>query len=169
VPRTNPYLSSQLGWQTREGRLTTTLACRIDGDTLSARTDVRLSRLQLVRAANHDESQTRIGLPLGLITTLMKDRRGDIRLSFPVGGRLSDPRFDLRETIWSGVRTVAINAITLPVSWIGRVHFTPDSRIERIQVDPVTFEPGTAILTAQGEGQVARLAAFLDRLPDVRL
>jgi Domain of Unknown Function (DUF748) len=169
VPRTNPYLLHQVGWQTREGRLTTKLQCRIDGDALSARTDVRLSRLQLVRAASHDEAQTRIGLPLGLITTLLKDRRGDINVSFPVGGRLSDPRFDFRETIWSAVRTVAINAITLPVSWIGRVQFTPDSRIERIQVDPVTFEPGTATLTPQGEGRVGRLVAFLDQLPDVTL
>ena len=169
VPRTNPYLLSQVGWQTREGRLTTKLTCRIDGDALSARTEVRLSRLQLVRAASHDETQARIGLPLGLITTLMKDRRGDINLSFPVGGRLSDPRFDFRDAIWGAVRTVAINAITLPVSWIGRVQFTPDSRIERIQVDPVTFEPGTATLTPQGEGQVGRLVAFLDQLPDARL
>jgi hypothetical protein len=169
LPRTNPYLLSQVGWQTREGRLTTKLVCRIDGDVLSARTDIRLSRLQLVRTASHDETQARIGLPLGLITTLMKDSRGDINLSFPVGGRLSDPRFDFREAIWGAVRTVAVNAITLPVSWIGRVHFTPDSRIERIQVDPVTFEPGTATLTQQGEGQVERLVAFLDQLPDTRL
>ncbi len=169
LPRTNPYLLHQVGWQTREGRLTTKLSCRIDGDALSARTDVRLSRLQLVRAASHDEAQTRIGLPLGLITTLLKDRRGDINVSFPVGGRLSDPRFDFRDAIWSAVRTVAINAITLPVSWIGRVQFTPDSRIERIQVDPVTFEPGTATLTSQGEGRLGRLVAFLDQLPDVTL
>jgi hypothetical protein len=169
LPRTNPYLLHQVGWQTREGRLTTKLSCRIDGDALSARTDVRLSRLQLVRGASHDEAQARIGLPLGLITTLMKDRRGDINVSFPVGGRLSDPRFDFRETIWSAIRAVAINAVTSPVSWIGRVQFTPDSRIERIQVDPVTFEPGTATLTAQGEGRAGRLIAFLDQLPDVTL
>ena len=169
VQRTNPYLLRQVGWQTREGRLTTKLQCRIDGDTLSARTDVRLSRLQLVRGASHDEAQARIGLPLGLITTLMKDRRGDITVSFPVGGRLSDPRFDFKEAIWSAVRTVAINALTLPVSWIGRVRFTPDSRIERIEVDPVTFEAGTATLTAQSEERVGRLIAFLDQLPDVTL
>ena len=43
----------------------------------------------------------------------MKDRRGDITLAFPVGGRLSDPRFDFRDAIWGAVRTVAINAVTL--------------------------------------------------------
>jgi hypothetical protein len=169
VPRTNPYLAQHVGWQTREGRLTTSLQCRIEGDALSARTDVRLSRLQLVRAASHDEAQTRIGLPLGLITTLMKDQRGDITLSFPVGGRLNDPRFDFRDAIWGAIRTVAINAITLPVSWIGRVRFTPDSRIEQIQVDPLPFEPGTPTLTSAGATRVGRLVAFLDQLPSVAL
>jgi len=125
--------------------------------------------VQLVRAGSRDETQAHTGLPLGLLTTLMKDRRGDINLSIPIGGRLSDPRFDLRDTIWSAVRTVAINALTLPVSWIGHVRFTPDSRIQRIEIDPVTFEPGTATLTPQGVDQVGRLAAFLDQLPDARL
>jgi Domain of Unknown Function (DUF748) len=169
VPRANPYLVRQVGWQTREGRLTTTLRCRVEGDALSAHTEVRVSRLQLVRASSHDEAQARIGLPLGLVTTLLKDRRGDIVLSFPVGGRLHDPRFDVRDALWGAIRSVAVNTITLPVSWIGRVHFTPDSRIERIQVDPVTFEPGAASLSPEGAGQVTRLAAFLDRLPQVTL
>jgi len=169
VPRANPYLLRQVGWQTREGRLTTALRCHVEGDALSAHTEVRVSRLQLVRAGGHDEAQARIGLPLGLVSTLLKDRRGDIVLSLPVGGRLNDPRFDIRDVFWSAIRTVAVNTITLPVSWIGRVHFTPDSRIERIQVDPVTFQPGTASLTPEGDGQVGRLAAFLDRLPQTRL
>jgi hypothetical protein len=169
VPRANPYLIRQVGWQTREGRLTTTLQCRLDGDALSARTDVRVSRLQLARAASHDEAQTRIGLPLGMMTTLLKDRRGDIVVSFPVGGRLHDPRFDFREAIWGALRTAAINTITLPVSWIGRVRFSPDSRIEQIQVDPVPFEPAAATLTPEGHGRVVRLAAFLDQLPEVRM
>jgi uncharacterized protein involved in outer membrane biogenesis len=169
VPRANPYLLRQVGWKTREGRLTTKLRCRIDGDALSVKTDIRLSRLQLVRAGSHDEAQTRIGLPLGLITALMKDRRGDINVSFPVGGRLSDPRFDFREAIWGAVRTVAVNAITLPVSWIGRVQISSDSRIQRIQVDPLPFEPGAATLTPEGQARVARLAAFLEQLTEVKM
>jgi hypothetical protein len=169
IPRTNSYLLQQVGWKTREGRLATKLRCRIDGDALSAHTDIRLSRLQLERAGRHDEVQARIGLPLGLMTALMKDPRGDINVSFPVGGRLSDPRFDFREAIWAAIRTVAINAITLPVSWIGRVQFSPDSRIQQIQVDPVSFEPGTATLTSEGHTRVAGVAAFLQHLPEMKL
>jgi hypothetical protein len=169
VPRANPYVLQQAGWKTTEGRLTSKVQARVDGDALSAKTDIRVSRLQLVRAAPEDGAQARIGLPLSMITALMKDKHGDIKVSFPVGGRLSDPRFDFSEAIWNAVRTVAVQAITLPVSWIGRVHFTPDSRIQRIEVDPVPFEPGTSTLTAEGQAQATRLGAFLEELPEVRL
>jgi uncharacterized protein involved in outer membrane biogenesis len=169
LPRTNPYLLQQVGWKTTEGRLTSTLRCRIDGDALSAKTDVRLSRLRLVRASPDDAAQARIGLPLNMITALMKDRRGDINLSLPVGGRLGDPRFDYSEAIWSSVRAVAINAITRPVSWIGRVHMTSDSRIERIDVNPIPFEPGAPTPRPDGQEQVTRVAAFLDALPEVKM
>ena len=149
--------------------MTAKLRARIDGDALSAKSDIRVSRLQLVRARTEDAAQHRIGLPLGTLTALMKDKRGDITVSLPVGGRLSDPRFDLRELIWSAVRTVAVNAITLPVSWIGRVHFTADSKIQRIEVDPLPFEPGTAELTPEGRTRVTRMTAFLEKVPDIRL
>jgi hypothetical protein len=169
VPRANPYMLRQAGWKSTEGRVTSKLQCRIDGDALSVKTDIRLSGLQIVRASEADGAQARIGLPLGMLTSLMKNRHGDIALSLPVGGRLDDPRFDFGEAVWGAVRAVAINAITLPVSWIGRVRFTQNSRIERIEVDPVTFQPGTPAPTAEGQTQITRLAAFLDQLPEVRL
>ena len=120
---------------------------------LDAKTEILLSRLQVARASGHDEAQARIGLPLGMIVSLMKDRRGDIRLALPVGGRLTDPRFDFTEVIWSTVRHAAFKVITAPVSWIGRVQFDADSRIQRIEVDPIQFEPGTAAPTPDGQEQ----------------
>ena len=89
IPRANPYLLQQVGWKTTDGQLTSEFRCRLDGDALSARTDIRLSRLQVVRAAAEDGAQARIGLPLGLLTALLKDPRGDIKVSVPVGGRLN--------------------------------------------------------------------------------
>ena len=169
VPRTNPYLVQQVAWEARSGSLTTSVRCRIDGDALDAKTEILLSRLEVARAGGPDEAQARIGLPLGTIVALMKDRRGDIRVSLPVGGRLSDPRFDVSEALWSTVRNVAVKAITAPVSWIGRVQVGANSRIERVDVDPIPFAPGSASLAPEAQEQVARLAAFLDQVPEVRL
>jgi len=168
MPRTDPYMLQYVGWEARDGWLTTDVRCRIDKGALDARTDIRLSRLSVVKASR-DEAQRRIGLPLGMIVALMKDRRGDIRLTLPVGGRLSDPRFDYSEAIWSTVRNASIKAITLPVSWIGHVKLTPDSRIEQIQVDPVRFPPGTAALSSDGQAQVSRLIQFFQHAPETRM
>jgi Domain of Unknown Function (DUF748) len=169
VPRTNPYLLNVMAWRARNGWLTTNIQCRIDGNDLQAKADVLLSHLQLARANGHDEAQARIGLPLGMITSLMKDRHGDIHVALPVGGRVNDPRFDLKELIWSTVRNVALKAVTGPVSLIGRVKTGADSRIERIEIDPIHFVPGTATPTPEGQEQLARLVAFLDQTPETRL
>lgn len=169
VPRTNPYLLSGVAWEARNGWLTTSIECRIDGDNLRAKADVLLSRLQLAKVGGQDEAQARIGLPLGMLTSLMKDRHGDIRLALPVGGRISDPRFDVKELIWSTLRTVAVKAIAAPISLVGRVKATGDSRIERIEIDPIQFEPGTATPTPEGQQQLTRLVAFLDQTPETRL
>ena len=131
IPRANPYLLRQVAWKAREGRLLATIRGRVQGEALDARSDIRLRHLEVERAGPDDQAQARIGLPLGLLVSLMKNRQGDITVSFPVSGRLDDPRFDFSEAIWKSARTVAINAIAAPVSWIGRVQYTPDSRIEK--------------------------------------
>ena len=77
-----------------------------------------------------------------MIVSLMKDSHGDIRVALPVTGRLSDPRFDFSEAIWSTIRNVVVKAITAPLSWIGRVRYTDDARIDSIDLDPIPFAPG---------------------------
>src|SRR6185503_2115514 len=52
---------------------------------------------------------------------------------------------------------------------IGRVHVGRDAKIQDVTIDPVPFEPGRAVLTAAGEGQLGRLAAFMHRLPDTKM
>jgi hypothetical protein len=104
-----------------------------------------------------------------MVVGLLKDRSGDIALSFPVTGKLGDPRFDFSEAIWAAVRTVAVKAITLPVSWIGKVRVDANSRIEDVRIDPIRFEPGTDVLATDGQEQMTRVGAFLKELPEMRL
>jgi Domain of Unknown Function (DUF748) len=169
VPRANSYLARQIGWQASEGLLTLHLQCRIAEEALAARADVQLSRLQVTRVAPDEATGGGVGLPLNLIVALMRDSRGDIRVSVPVGGSLSDPRFDVRDAIRSAIRTVAVKTITLPVSWIGRLQVSPDSSAERVQVDPIRFQLAEATLTPDGQTQAMRVAAFLEQVGEVRM
>jgi len=168
IPRTNPYTNRLLAWIAKDGRLTTKLRFKIDGDKLEARSDLVVGRLEMVQAGDNDEAKRRIGLPLGLIVSLIKDVNGEIRLGIPVSGNLSSPEFSLGEAIWAAVRNVIVNVLTAPFQLIGRL-FTKDDKIEGFAIDPVRFEPGTAVFSQGMEEQVKRLGDFLRNSPFIRV
>jgi hypothetical protein len=169
MPHMNPYLRHYTAWTARSGRVSTTVKARVDGDELNVRTQTQLGRLEVVRATPDDTSERRMGLPLGMIVALLKDKRGNISVSLPVGGRLSDPKFDFHEAIWHALRTVTVKTIAAPVSWIGRLRVGPDSRIADIEVDPLGFPAGGADLTGQAAERVGAVAGFMKTLPGVRM
>jgi outer membrane protein OmpA-like peptidoglycan-associated protein len=169
IPRTNPYMQHFTAWTARQGRLTTTITARVEDDTLQARSQTQLGGLQVMRVAAGDAAEKRVGLPLGMIVALLKDRQGNIKLALPVSGTLSDPRFDLHDAIWGAVRTISVKLIAAPVSWIGRLRYTRDSKIQDIEVDPVPFAVGGDALTREATERVGRIAAFMKELPDVRM
>jgi hypothetical protein len=169
VSRLNPYLEHFVGWKATSGRLSTRIVCRLNTGDLRAANEIHLGRLQVVRAGRDDAARERLGLPLGLIVGLLKDGRGDITLSLPVGGNVNDGGLDFSEAIWSAVRAVAIRTIALPVSWIGRLRVSADSKIQDIDIDPLEFEPGTATVAAAAAPRLERITAFMRRLPDVKM
>jgi hypothetical protein len=169
VPRLNPYLDRLSSWIARQGVLTASLRYKLDGDELEASNDVRLTGLDLDQGGRGNEVQRRIGLPLGLLVSLLKNRQGEIELSIPVRGRLSAPEFEYSEAVWAGLRGLAINLVSLPFSWIGQMLYTEDARIESVQVYPVPFQTARAIPTPFGGDQIERLGTFLQAQPAIRL
>jgi uncharacterized protein involved in outer membrane biogenesis len=169
VPRLNPYLDRLSTWISRQGTMTASLRYKLDGDELEASNDITLDDLELETGGRGNEVQRRVGLPLGLLVSLLKDRQGDIHLSIPVRGRLSAPDFDYSEAMWTAVRNLAIRLVSLPFSWVGNMFYTEDARIESIQVYPVTFQTARATPTVAGGEQLQRLATFLKESPALRL
>jgi hypothetical protein len=73
-----------------------------------------VGKLQVAPASATDEVKRRIGLPLGLIVSLVKDGKGEIRANVPVTGSIKDPKFRLRETIWTAVKNGLTNIVKAP-------------------------------------------------------
>jgi Domain of Unknown Function (DUF748) len=169
VPRLNPYLDRLSAWIARQGTLTATLHYKVNGDDLEASNEVALDGLEVEEGGRGAEFSRRIGLPLGTLVSLLKDRHGNIKLSLPVGGRLSSPDFEYSEAVWAALRNVTVRLVTLPFSLIGKVFFSEDSRIQTVQVDPVAFPPAKATPTAEGTEHLRKLAEFLTESPGIRL
>ena len=169
VPRANPYLARFTSWTASRGSLTGTAEYTLDGTRLSARHDVLVHNLDVEPSGTRDEVEERIGLPFGFLVSLLKDARGDIKLSLPVSGDLASRAFDFQDAMWSAVRSVAIRLLALPFSKIGSLFVSEDSKVEAVALTPVLFAPGGATLAAGMAPHLERVAGFLRGAPSVRL
>ena len=142
---------------------------RVDGDRLDARNDISMARPEFVPSRTGDEVRERVGLPLDVLVALLEDTRKEVRLSIPVTGNLASRQFDFSDSFWDALRKAAINVLALPVSWVGKIFYTADARIETVRIWPVLFEPGTTRMRRDFDAHAARLAAFLRDAPAVNL
>jgi hypothetical protein len=169
LPRTNPFFRRFFDWLLRRGSLTTKLHYRIVGDRLEATNRVLVERLNVARDPEPVRAERKIGLPLGLIVSMVTDARGDIAFDLPVEGRLGAPGFSFGSAIMAALKNVLVNLVTGPFHAIGRLSRQDDDSIEAIEVDPVPFAAGSATPSAESDRQLRRVAEFLRASPNVRL
>ena len=70
----------------RQGTLTANLTYRVNGDDLDALNDVVIDGLDLESGGHGNEFRKHTGLPLPTLVSLLKDRKGIIKLNVPVSG-----------------------------------------------------------------------------------
>lgn len=169
LPRVNPYSNKLIGWIARRGAFNTTVRYRATDDELDASTEILLGQPEFAPSRKGDAVRERVGVPFGLLVSLLKNARGEVQLSVPVSGNLASRRFDLSDAFWEAVRKTAIGVVALPVSWVGKIFYTEDARVETIQIWPVYFEAGTTHFSKGFDRHAERLAAFLRDAPGVAL
>jgi uncharacterized protein involved in outer membrane biogenesis len=169
LPRVNPYSNKLIGWVARRGAFGATVHYRVIDNRIEATNDLLIGQPEYAPSRSGDEVRERVGVPFGLLVSLLKNARGEIRLSVPISGNLASRQFDLSEAFWAAVRETAISVMALPVSWVGKIFYTEDARIETVRIWPVYFETGTTRITRDFEQHADRLATFLRDAPGVTL
>lgn len=169
VPRANSYLDLYTGWTAQHGSFSLSGAYKLDGTQLETRNDVLVRGLEVGPVADRDEVKRRIGLPFGMLVSLLKNARGEIKLELPVSGDLSTREFDYKEAVWATIRNLSIRLIALPFSKIGSLFFSEDSKMKAVALAPVVFEPGTDRPGQGMDPHLERVAEFLLGAPAVKV
>jgi len=169
VPRANPYLAKYTGWTATRGTLDVVGRYTLAGTRLDTRHDLLARGLEVAPVDERDEVASRIGLPFGMLVSLLKDSRGEIRLSLPVSGDLGTREFDFQEAVWGAARNLSIQLLALPFSKIGSLFFSQDSRVQAVALGPALFEPGTDRLASGMEPHLERVASFLRNAASMRV
>lgn len=166
----NPYAESVTSWTVERGKLGARIHYRVEGDVVTAEHDVTFGGLQVRRAQeSDDEIKNRIGLPLGLIVSLLKDTRGDIDFAVPLTASIRDRAVDWTEAAWSGVKQAILKLLVGPFRAIGRAVRGGEEEIPDLAVNPVTFAAGSSVVAPDMEAHLTRVADFLRRAPYVSM
>ncbi|HEY7869066.1 MAG TPA: DUF748 domain-containing protein [Methylomirabilota bacterium] len=169
LTRVNPYSNQLIGWIARRGAFGATVHYRVNDNQMEGTNEILIGQPEYVPSRSGDAVRERVGVPFGLLTSLLKNAKGEIRLSVPVSGDLGSGQLDLSEAFWAAIRETAISVMALPVSWVGKIFYTEDSRIDTVQIWPVYFEPGTTQFARDFDRHADRLAGFLRDAPGVTL
>jgi hypothetical protein len=169
LPRANPYLEKYTGWTATTGSLNVSGSYKLEGAQLETQHDLVVRGLEVTPIAARDEVEQRIGLPLGMLVSLLKDSRGEIRLSVPVAGDVGTLAFDYDEAVWGTVRNLAIRLLALPFSKVGSLFFSDDSKVTAVAIGPALFEAGTDHLRPEMGPHLDRVAAFLREAPAAKV
>ena len=169
LTKVSPYVDRLVGWVARRGSVTATVRYRVRDNQLDGSNDFLVAQPEFAPSQRGDAVRDRVGLPLGTLVALLKNARGEIRIAVPIKGNLATREFDLDDAFWEGVRQAAIGVLALPVSWVGKLFYTEDARIDTVRIWPVYFEPGTTTVQRGFDEHADRLAGFLRDAPGVVL
>jgi hypothetical protein len=169
LPIANPYVEKLTSWIISGGKFSARTHYQLEGDRLNAEHEMKFAGLRVERSRATDEGQQRLGVPLGLAVALLKDRHGDIDFTIPLHGTLSDRNFDWADAMWAGARQVIVKLIVSPFNAIGRAFTGTGDKIEKLEVDPVTFAAASSVIAPPMEAHLTRVADFLRRAPSLTL
>ncbi|HTO13898.1 MAG TPA: DUF748 domain-containing protein [Candidatus Binatia bacterium] len=169
LTRVNPYASSVIAWIVDRGKLGIKFKYHVERDQLEASNEVVVENLHVAPTPKEDEVKKRIGLPLGMIVALITDGDNGLKVNLPMSGPVSAWKADLSDAIWTVVKNAAVNIVAAPFRAIGRLFKGKNNTIESVGVNPVTFAPGSDVVTPEMTRHLTAVADFLRRAPAVRL
>ena len=160
LPIFNPYSGRYAGYAIAKGKLTTEVHYKIVNRALQADHHIVIDQLEWGEASANKPS---VPWPVGLVTSLLKDRHGVIDLNLPVRGSLDDPTFRLGPIIWQIVGNLIEKIVTAPFALIGSLFAGAD------KAQYIDFAPGSAVMPAGSADGLAALAKGLGDRPALQL
>ncbi|HNC42026.1 MAG TPA: DUF748 domain-containing protein, partial [Nitrosomonas sp.] len=160
LPTFSPYSGKYIGHLIEKGKLSVDVNYQIQQGQLSAENKIFLDQLKIGEKVDSPDA---VSLPLDLAISLLKNRKGEINLRFPVSGSINDPQFSISGVVWEAFINLISKALTAPFALLGS--FLGDGE----ELAEITFPSGYATLEPEAINHLQSLAdALIDR-PELKL
>ena len=139
----SPYTGKYIGYDIKKGALSVDLDYNIKGSLLDSLNDLLIDGFTFGKKV---ESEDAIKAPLKLAVSMLKDRKGKIKLNAPVKGSIDDPEFEIGKIVLKTIMNIIVKAATSPFSFIASV-FGGDGGYNGDNINHIEFNPGSVALT----------------------
>ena len=157
----SPYSGRYAGYRIQKGKLSLSLKYHIEKRKLDAENKVFIDQFTFGEAVDSPDATK---LPVQKAVTLLKDRKGEIRLDLPVTGRIDDPEFSFWGIIWQIVKNLLVKAATSPFALLGALSGGSGEELSYLE-----FDPGSPVVPAGEAGKLETLAKALHDRPGLTL
>ena len=155
-----PYSGRYIGYRIDKGKIFLDLGYLIDKRKLDAKNNVLVDQITL---GERVESPQATSLPVSFAISLLKDRRGQIKLDVPLSGSLDDPEFSVAAIVVQVIFNLIEKAITAPFALLGSL-FGGGADLGYVE-----FDAGSYVITDAGKGKLDALVAALFERPGLKL
>ena len=157
-----PYSGKFAGRKIDSGKLSLNLEYKIDNGKLLGDNQIVVDKLKLGKPVKSPEA---VNLPLDLAVALLEDANGVIDIGLPVRGDINDPKFSFGQLIGKALVNLITKIATAPFRVLGAIVGGAAGE----NFDAIAFEPGDAAVPAPEKEKLKKLAAALQKRPQLKL
>ena len=155
-----PYAAKYVGYTIQKGKLAMDLKYLIVKRKLEAQNKIFFDQLTL---GDRVESPEATKLPVKFAISLLKDRKGEIRLDIPVTGSLDDPKFSVFRIVLQVIGNLLAKAATSPFALLGALVGGGE------HLEYAEFDYGSAEVKGEALNKLNSMVKVLQDRPEIRL
>jgi len=155
-----PYSGRYIGYKIEKGKIFLDLNYFVEKRKLKARNGVLIDQITL---GDRVESPQATKLPISFAISLLKDRRGEIKVNLPLSGSIDAPDFSVGGIILQVVVNLVEKAITSPFALLGEIFGGGE------ELGYVEFAPGSHAISDANAKKLSILVAALYDRPNLKL
>lgn len=160
----SPYVGKYTGRALQDGGFDLQMTYRISDNKLAASHKILIQHFKFGEKV---ESKDALHLPFGLAIALLEDPQGKIKISLPVKGDMSDPKFEYWHLVGQVVSNFFTKLVTKPFMFLASL--VTGSEESTDELASVKFTPGQFELTVPEQEKLKVLSKSLMERPKLRL
>ncbi|MFC1838566.1 DUF748 domain-containing protein [Thermodesulfobacteriota bacterium] len=161
MPHLSPYSAKFIGNNLKSGKLDLKLDYSLHGRKLKGNNNIVAKNLYLGEKV---PVKPVINAPVGLGLALMRDISGVIDLDLGISGDLDDPGFSVSGIIIKTIVNIFVKAAASPFKLLGAL--IPGGNKD---LGEIVFDPGVSKLNPENKDRLDKLAAALEKRPQLAL